>query len=763
MEKNQNISLFSDSKADNEESDNKTKTLFITLNGKKVEMPIEEIFDPSRFNSIKAVTYSADEKFINKICSNFEKVDIIIGIQNEQVQLRGLKAFTANAVNYLREDPVEFLENLNNGNKKKLVNRTWTIRVPISATVHSKFYILQGETESRIILGSANMSENAFSEKSNQFENIAIFDNSEMLDTYLEYFELINSRCIDFVGKMLLEKAKAKLERKKNEKAGNQEINITFNHGSERDEARLLVSEDFSEGIEKAVKELTADLNNEEAKNETDEARYLEQSLLEKGRLEKEEKEKTIYAVRMVEAAFNKRSRKKENFINSPETYKKAVKKIMEVRTAIKVTEDVAERKKLILREQDMGNGHSGLFLIKEDDTAVPFGQEATESEIKASIENFYTLIENYKKFTFDYDDDYGSLIMENILYAFTSPFVQSIRKKLKSSALEISPFYFVGGAARSGKSKLMDITVKLMGIEKQKLIYNNIVGNKKDKKKAAIMTQIESWMYEDNVLPLMIDEIDEDFFRNKKRGNELITNVSTVTAESLKMTPCFIGNTNASEFLLPERAARRSIYIQNSHKFKKEMLMESTEAFDELFDKLDDSLFNDFVIRFAEKLSDDETEWKNYSGNSNVLDFLYWTREIFKEYFKIAGKEIPKWFPVEKKNTILEMQKNKWKDLYRYEPEKFKLALDEDEKCYLFKLTDLNVSTKTSGDGMLKSEEYFEILDDSCRAKEDKDFVRIKIIEFHKWIGIPIPKELKKKIYGGKNILSSIFKRKKS
>ena len=243
----------------------------------------------------------------------------------------------------------------------------------------------------------------------------------------------------------------------------------------------------------------------------------------------------------------------------------------------------------------------------------------------------------------------------------------------------------------------------------------------------------------------------------------EGVRNVSTVTAESLKMTPCFIGNTNASEFLLPECAARRSIYIQNSHKFKKEMLMESTEAFDELFDKLDDSLFNDFVIRFAEKLSDDDTEWKNYSGNSNVLDFLYWTREIFKEYFKIAGKEIPKWFPVEKKNTILEMQKNKWKDLYRYEPEKFKLALDEDEKCYLFKLTDLNISTKTSGDGMLKSEEYFEILDDSCRAKEDKDFVRIKIIEFHKWIGIPIPKELKKKIYGSKNILRRIFKSKKS
>ena len=48
MEKNQNINLFSDSKAENEETDNKTKTLFITLNGKKVEMPIEEIFGPSQ-------------------------------------------------------------------------------------------------------------------------------------------------------------------------------------------------------------------------------------------------------------------------------------------------------------------------------------------------------------------------------------------------------------------------------------------------------------------------------------------------------------------------------------------------------------------------------------------------------------------------------------------------------------------------------------------------------------------------------------------
>ena len=48
MEKNQNISLFPDTETGDEKTNEKTKTLFITLNGKKVKMSIEEIFGSSQ-------------------------------------------------------------------------------------------------------------------------------------------------------------------------------------------------------------------------------------------------------------------------------------------------------------------------------------------------------------------------------------------------------------------------------------------------------------------------------------------------------------------------------------------------------------------------------------------------------------------------------------------------------------------------------------------------------------------------------------------
>lgn len=71
----------------------KTSTLFTILNGEKIELTIGEIFDVKRFNSIKAVTYSADPNFLNKYFSGFEKVSLIIGIPDTNVQKRGIEAF----------------------------------------------------------------------------------------------------------------------------------------------------------------------------------------------------------------------------------------------------------------------------------------------------------------------------------------------------------------------------------------------------------------------------------------------------------------------------------------------------------------------------------------------------------------------------------------------------------------------------------------------------------------------------------------------
>ena len=67
-------------------------TLFTILNGKRVDLKIEEIFDSNRFYEIKAVTFSAEESFLNKYLTLFKSVDLIIGIQDTDVQARGLKA-----------------------------------------------------------------------------------------------------------------------------------------------------------------------------------------------------------------------------------------------------------------------------------------------------------------------------------------------------------------------------------------------------------------------------------------------------------------------------------------------------------------------------------------------------------------------------------------------------------------------------------------------------------------------------------------------
>lgn len=40
------------------------------------------------------------------------------------------------------------------------------------------------------------------------------------------------------------------------------------------------------------------------------------------------------------------------------------------------------------------------------------------------------------------------------------------------------------------------------------------------------------------NVAPILIDEIDEEFFSNKDRGNNLIVNVSNLSTSNFDFTP---------------------------------------------------------------------------------------------------------------------------------------------------------------------------------------------------------------------------------
>lgn len=92
MEKN--LSLFGKITEEKREIVNleKEKTLFITLDDERRDLKIEEIFDVSKYNKIKAVTYSVDESFLNNYFSGFSEVELIIGIPDSKVQARGYNA-----------------------------------------------------------------------------------------------------------------------------------------------------------------------------------------------------------------------------------------------------------------------------------------------------------------------------------------------------------------------------------------------------------------------------------------------------------------------------------------------------------------------------------------------------------------------------------------------------------------------------------------------------------------------------------------------
>ena len=642
-------------------------TLFTILNGERVDLEIEEIFDSNRFYEIKAVTFSADESFLNKYLTPFKSVDLVIGIQDVDVQVRGLKALENETKNLIesqkaiiKKKQIRFFENLSRENQESIVEEKWKLRVPMSSTIHSKFYLLKNDSETRLIFGSANLSFQAFSNKRNQFENIVIFDNSPLFNQFEEYFNEITLTCTDFITKAIRKKAKSKIKvLDENEE--------TFSVRFTQDESAKLQI-DVSKDVVKEFNDVIVKEEDSVALPIIEEIKTIDekQKIIENEKKEELEVEKFAYELSI--NTISRQAKKKESMVVTPETFAKKIKPKLEVKIAIKLNQSTPERELLFSKDTDRGFGRSGLY-IEENGNTKPFGQKAGKEEIKNSIESIVKLIENYRKYVIDYNDNYGSRIIEIILYAFTSPFLQDIRFKLESDSekLDVPQFLFIGGTAGSGKSNLLQILQKMLGLSKSKpILYNNIIPTGRTKK-ADTITQIQLWMNENNVAPILIDEIDEEFFSNKDRGNNLIVNVSNLSTSNFDFTPCFIGTTNALEYSLPQRAQRRSYYVKNDKVFDTELKKKSVKAYTEVFEIINDTLFQDFVIRFAEKLTDDNLSWKNYSLHSStgLIDFLYWSREIFKEYFEIAQIEMPAWFPETRYDDTVENNQSLWRENY--------------------------------------------------------------------------------------------------
>lgn len=135
--------------------------------------------------------------------------------------------------------------------------------------------------------------------------------------------------------------------------------------------------------------------------------------------------------------------------------------------------------------------------------------------------------------------------------------------------------------------------------------------------------------------------------------------------------------------------------------------------------------------MRMSKIISNDNTDFDKYSNclEGEKLDFLFPTKEIFKEYFKIAGKEIPEWFPLERRDDAALRNMEKWQTRYDANPELFVIKENNVKKVYFF---DLNLLNKMTGQNNL-GEEYLDALVPEVKLYQSNEIVKLDIKKFHK------------------------------
>ena len=736
---------------------------FIILNNQVVEgLEIGSIFDSEKYDVFKGVTFSIDQKFTEKYLSNFKETTVVVGIQDSDVQERGLsleqkqiKQLVDNTKVLSSGLPIKMFENFSRSIQDRILEDSYQLRIPLSKTIHTKMYLLKNsETgDTRLIIGSANLSNQAFSNTTPQLELLEIRDNSELFSEYENYFDTeIFSETVDFFGNSVRKKAKSKAQKEE------ENVTITFTPKEFGELKVNRISEQFDQIKDSVssgrIKQTVIDELKEEAKIVDIRSKEL-----------KQEFDDVDLAVRITTAAVNVRTGngKADVKLHENSEVKKRVSNLLRDNLlAKKVKAEVLPRDLLISRPAIRTDSNSGLSLgIKEDETKTEdgsvvenfkyhkVGKKLDDEGIKKSILLIDSIMKNYKEFVPNYTSDYGKRVIEAIAFAFTSPFLSEIRQNtsLNSEALDIPLFAVIGGTGGSGKSKLLNIINRMLGLNDmtEPTTYSELVVDDSVQKNSKTITQLKYWMLEeDNVAPLLIDELPDKFFDAK--GVQFIKDVANISGKQPHLTPAFICTTNASDMVAKEEAiTRRMYYLLNDRKFDDQYRDISTEKYNELFNETTDELFQDFVLRFSEILSDENTEWKYY--NHGKVDFLKNTRTIFEEYFKIAGFEsLPDYFPEERVDDTNKTNITMWKRLYTAMPELFKKISDDDTKqdIYILKLSDLDHNFQK--DNMYSKEKkpssvYSEALDNrvlaSTRTKADL-FIEFYVNQFHDWIGIP-------------------------
>lgn len=148
------------------------------------------------FDKLYAITFSSGVNFVYRLLDMFEYSEIIFGCENViSYNMSEIIAYQNNLIEKMREKASEsklnLLDKIDSGKAKFYVAR--------KQLSHEKIYLLEAvDGRKRVIMGSANMSYNAFGGK--QRENICYIDGEQAYDWYKDVFDSLKEDCVDEIS-----------------------------------------------------------------------------------------------------------------------------------------------------------------------------------------------------------------------------------------------------------------------------------------------------------------------------------------------------------------------------------------------------------------------------------------------------------------------------------------------------------------------------------------------------------------------------------
>ncbi len=577
------------------------KRLKVFFKGREYEGDLKELI--KGYKEALILTYSvslrtAIEFFLEL---GFEYLTFLIGFPESA------KGFT---VFFEPEENLRLFEEISANSRilEKLASGDFQILVPFEAC-HAKIFLLKGkEHPSRIIWGSANLTEKALGGR--QWEILEVFDKTENPSKFSLFEDLLrhlkkNSRPLfpkDFLRKK--EKLPSAFLIKEKE-------TLEFFADRVGEVKSLLVGPHLEEALEEVEKKV-------------------------------KEKEEDVQKEKKVLEVFRVLTKRTDNgvLLVSPKTVyakKDTLFRILK-RTVQETKEFEDERPEFSWEEKGLFN--------KGEPVAKPLSGEA----LQKAFQGLHQFLSSYAEFTGE--ERASKIAFEAVLYAFMSPFIWLARKEAsilgEEYLAEVPIFLYIAGIPHSGKTFLLRAISHLLG--NHGLHYHYTLKGKFSAGKINSRA-IYLLLTNGNLFPVLVDEIKRQYFTTTSdKPYEGVQFIKETANTFSGPHACLIATGNESDFSAPPEVMRRIYYLPLSVPFPRKVKQEY---------HLEPALFRDFVFRLKSKLNQENFFFPE--------DFLRPGREIFQEYFEELKMEPPIWFVGEKLGDLYyrERARRAWLTLY--------------------------------------------------------------------------------------------------